>query len=132
MTTVKRFADLTSYAGVLPFASELFGVYQPLLGWKSKRTEQRLKDAYKNDKRQIMDKLRRKFGGVVDITYTERQQAAVRLKPGVLTGGRIRLFDSVVLEKIATHLPPFEELRPAVWDANITSDQLQSILQKDV
>lgn len=33
----KRLEDLTAYQGVLPYASELFGVYQPLIGWKSKR-----------------------------------------------------------------------------------------------
>ena len=27
---------LDAYKGMLPYASELFGVYQPLLGWKSK------------------------------------------------------------------------------------------------
>src|SRR5689334_13813568 len=36
MVANKRLTDLTSYTGVLPYASELFGVYQPLLGWKSR------------------------------------------------------------------------------------------------
>jgi hypothetical protein len=30
-------ADYESFSGTLPYASELFGIYQPLLGWKSKR-----------------------------------------------------------------------------------------------
>ena len=29
--------DLSLFKGLPPYASELFGVYQPLLGWKSKR-----------------------------------------------------------------------------------------------
>lgn len=33
--------DLSAYIGTLPYASELFGIYQPLLGWKSKLTERR-------------------------------------------------------------------------------------------
>jgi hypothetical protein len=28
--------SFTDYKGILPYASELFGIYQPLLGWKSK------------------------------------------------------------------------------------------------
>jgi hypothetical protein len=28
---MKRLSDLTSYKGVLPYASEMFGIYQPLL-----------------------------------------------------------------------------------------------------
>src|SRR5258708_18024238 len=34
-------APLDNFKGILPYASELFGVYQPLLGWKSLRTTQR-------------------------------------------------------------------------------------------
>jgi hypothetical protein len=34
--------DLKPYEGVLPYASELYGIYQPLLGWKSRRTDRRI------------------------------------------------------------------------------------------
>jgi len=37
MPNIKRLIDLSSYKGVLPYDSELFGVYQPLIGWKSRR-----------------------------------------------------------------------------------------------
>jgi hypothetical protein len=30
---MKSFDD---YKGILPYASQLFGIYQPLLGWKSR------------------------------------------------------------------------------------------------
>lgn len=33
---------LSAFAGTYPYASELFGVYQPLLGWKGHRKQQRL------------------------------------------------------------------------------------------
>jgi hypothetical protein len=39
-------ADLNGYKGILPYASELFGIYQPLLGWKSKRIQIRY-DAFR-------------------------------------------------------------------------------------
>ena len=39
---VKAFRDLGDFKNVLPYASEIFGVYQPLLGWKSKRTLSRM------------------------------------------------------------------------------------------
>ena len=42
MPTNKRITDLTDYTSVLPYASEMFGVYQPLIGWKSKRILQRM------------------------------------------------------------------------------------------
>jgi len=38
----KRLTDLTDYESLLPYASELFGVYQPMLGWRSQRTIRRV------------------------------------------------------------------------------------------
>ncbi|MCO5965371.1 hypothetical protein [Sinorhizobium meliloti] len=37
--------NLEVFKGRLPYASELFGVYQPLLGWKSKIIQRRLEDS---------------------------------------------------------------------------------------
>ncbi len=34
--------ELKAYKGTLPYASELFGVYQPFLGWRGKQAQQRL------------------------------------------------------------------------------------------
>ena len=34
-------AEIDRFKGTLPYASELFGIYQPLLGWKSKQTSDR-------------------------------------------------------------------------------------------
>jgi hypothetical protein len=68
MTTVKGITELTEHSGVLPYASEMFGVYQPLLGWKSKRIEQRFKEGYKNDKPQLLNKLKREFAAGQEVT----------------------------------------------------------------
>lgn len=132
MSTVKRITDLTSYTTVLPYASEMFGVYQPLLGWKSKRIEARFKEGYDRDRRSMLERLKREFTGIVDIKYSENQQVAIVLKPGVLVGGKIKAFDSVVLDKISEKLPLFEQLTPAVWQQVINSDFLEIILKKDV
>lgn len=37
--------DLEKFKGRLPYASELFGVYQPLMGWKSRMIQRRLEDS---------------------------------------------------------------------------------------
>src|SRR5262249_47721753 len=34
-------ASFDDYKGILPYAAELFGIYQPLLGWKSRIIQQR-------------------------------------------------------------------------------------------
>jgi hypothetical protein len=132
MTTVKRITDLTDYTTVLPYASELFGVYQPLLGWKSRRIAQRIADGYRSDRSSLLDKLIREFSGIVEIRYADNQRVDIALKPGVLAGGKIRSFDSVVLDRIAVTLPPFDALEPATWQAAVTADRVNAILKKDV
>lgn len=39
------------------YASEMFGVYQPLLGWKSKRIEERFRKGFLNDQRKLLETL---------------------------------------------------------------------------
>lgn len=132
MTTVKRITDLTDYTSVLPYASEMFGVYQPLLGWRSKRVEQRLREGYKGDKRQLLESLKRKYAPLVDVSYGENQQLRLSVNPGVLAGGKLRRFDSVVLQQIASELPPLRKPDSTVWEKVINPDRLEGILMKDV
>ena len=33
------FKDIETYRGITPYASEHYGVYQPLLGWESRLTK---------------------------------------------------------------------------------------------
>lgn len=54
MTTHRRITDLQAYRQVLPYASEIFGIYQPLLGWKSQRMVQRQRpDSLQGDEARI-------------------------------------------------------------------------------
>ena len=59
MAAPKRLSELTDYTAVLPYSSELFGIYQPLLGWKSKRIPERFQSGYTLDKRLLLDRLKR-------------------------------------------------------------------------
>ncbi len=63
VTANKRLTDLTDYNSVLPYASELFGVYQPLIGWKSMRKLRRFTASSSLDGRARIDDLRRHFVG---------------------------------------------------------------------
>src|SRR6478609_6136989 len=109
MTTID---DYSRFKNVLPYASELFGVYQPLIGWKSKR------------------KLKRAVSGVVsigvdtdgyvpnvDVTFDD---LAARL--GHVRPGRKRLGmpgeqnDSLFLECVAESLAALNA-PPATHDA---------------
>ena len=49
--------DLTKFKNALPYSSELFGVYQPLLGWKSKRIIDRFQPGVKDSQLKVVDAL---------------------------------------------------------------------------
>lgn len=38
--------DITKFSQTLPYASELFGIYQPLVGWRSKRIINRINTGF--------------------------------------------------------------------------------------
>jgi hypothetical protein len=50
-------AELDDYKGTLPYASELFGIYQPLLGWRSKRITRRFEQARLDVYRELADRM---------------------------------------------------------------------------
>lgn len=129
----KRITDLTSYASILPYDSELFGVYQPLLGWKSKRIEERFKKGLDNDKRSMLDNFRNNFRPLVDITYKDKHQVEIQIRPGVLEAGKLRSFDSVVLEELASKLPASgKNISPDTWKDVLSNDNLNTILRKNL
>jgi len=57
MTSPKATFNFMTYKGVLPYASELFGVYQPLLGWKSKRHQRRFNMRFGMDALKLVERL---------------------------------------------------------------------------
>lgn len=132
MVTVKRITDLTGYTTVLPYASEMFGIYQPLLGWKSKRIEERFNKGFEKDKSLILDKLKNEFTGLVDIKYKQDLQIEIEIKPGVLEQGKVRSFDSLVLQQLSLKLPIYEQYKPSIWPDLITLDILDLILKNIV
>jgi len=132
MATVKRITDLLPYTSVLPYASEMFGVYQPLLGWKSRRIQERFQGGLESDRRQALDKLTRQFVGLVEVTRGDGGQFDIKIREGALKAGALHVYDSVVLQQLATALPPYDQLDPSVWPNVITADRLDHILKTDV
>ncbi len=132
MATVKRITDLTDYTNVLPYASEMFGIYQPLLGWKSVRIKSRFNEGYEREKPFIIDRLKNVFAGLADVVYKPDRRVEINLRPGALDAGKFRSYDSVLLEHIAAKLPPYEEYKPTVWAKVITPDFVEALLKKDV
>lgn len=132
MAANKNLTDLIDYTAVLPYASEMFGIYQPLLGWKSKRIANRFNQGLVNDKQALLRTLRRQFIGLAAVRYGDNCEARIELSPGSLEAGSLRSFDSVVLEKTAANLPPYGQYTPDVWPQIITVDRMRTILNESV
>lgn len=67
MAANKRITDLTDYISVLPYASEMFGVYQPLIGWKSKRVLKRMNSALNPNAEGRFKEILKKFEGDANV-----------------------------------------------------------------
>lgn len=132
MTVVKRITDLTGYTGVLPYDSEMFGVYQPLLGWKSKRITARFDRGLKADQAAALKKLMRSFAGNVSVGYRSDGGVDVQVDKGQMVGGRLAAFDSVVLQQVAARLPSWSDYKPDVWARLVTEASIATILKKDL
>lgn len=130
MATNKRITD-KDFTGLLPYASEIFGIYQPLLGWKSKRTQKRFSKGLNNDRKELLDTLKNQFVGKVNVEYGEGCEIKVLdIKTGDLTVGNLNSFDSIVLTIIAQKLPPFEEYKDSIWDDLISVNNFEIIYRE--
>ncbi len=67
MPANKRIRDLSDYTAILPYASEMFGVYQPLIGWKSKRILQRMNRGISNDLISSYKNVLNKYKGILNL-----------------------------------------------------------------
>jgi hypothetical protein len=129
MPSNKRITDLTSYASVLPYDSELFGVYQPLLGWRSKRIEARLKKGFENDKSSALRSLINHIDGSVSVKYNENDGVEANTHLGTWKGLRKRNTGSLLMESLASRLPSPDRVNADVYKQILTGDIIQQALE---
>jgi hypothetical protein len=135
MVANKRITDLTDYTNVLPYASELFGVYQPMLGWRSRRTLQRYSSGARPQQQLLIDKIGRRFAGRARVEFNADYQldgAEIGIgeesPPGLRVGGS-GILTSIIAQSIRdAGLVP----RGAEWLERINPGELESILNGPV
>ncbi|MDD5268542.1 MAG: hypothetical protein PHO08_15680 [Methylococcales bacterium] len=126
---MKQFTDLTQYKGVLPYASEIFGVYQPLLGWKSKRTVDRFQSGFKNERLSVYGKVISRFKSDVHIATDARSIQIPRLGFGPYAPEPGTAFSSVLLGELAKLFPSDDD--PRSWE-KLTPELIQNVLDGPV
>ncbi|MGI5951069.1 MAG: hypothetical protein ACOX61_04385, partial [Brooklawnia sp.] len=88
------------YKGILPYASELFGVYQPLLGWKSRLIQQRYAGYRRALRDQNVARALASAKAPVRLSVVERRNERGLLLPAILD---VTEFEPVNLERTTTH-----------------------------
>lgn len=131
MTTTKRITDLTDYTSVLPYASELFGVYQPMIGWRAQRQVKRREVGVEAARSGLLARYASMFRGAYDLDVF-RADCTARvsgLRAGVVGGSPLREQpDSRLLAAIATRLPPDEPPDGGTWEEVIDRGLVDEIL----
>jgi hypothetical protein len=138
MATNKRITDLTDYKSVLPYASEIFGVYQPMIGWKSKRTLQRM---FKGISEQNISKFRdilAQFEGIADVKVADIGGDLLyyrlnELKVGIPKNELMLKYQgegSILIAELALQLKTNNKRPSSVdeWKNYINEDNLEKIL----
>ena len=130
-------SSFDDFKGILPYASEVFGIYQPLLGWKS----QIIKDRYDRIRLRLYDRLAvravaaarsqvlvQKIVGLNNIDFNVVGLAPLDLErasaPHVVT-----TIDTAIARMLRREIG---DEPPNNWGTVITADHLQQLLRKFV
>jgi hypothetical protein len=132
---MRAIANYEQYKAILPYASEIFGVYQPMIGWKSKRQLDRTAIGQRADHDQMLVDFASNYDGLVNVTFNQDHFPELEsIEPGILVSRRLILYhSSELLTHVANNLR--EELDPQdipqdadEWNHFINRDELKRIL----
>jgi hypothetical protein len=139
MTANKPITDFGPYKSTIPYASELFGVYQPLLGWRAKRAVQRLLPGILDSQFKVVDALLSRIStvakvAVTDFTNTEAFFKVSELKIGSLSAagkpsipGMYRYFiTDVIAEQISKQ--KLIKTDPNIWKKLVSEEAFKDLL----
>jgi hypothetical protein len=132
---MKRLTDYNKFKNILPYASEMFGIYQPLLGWKSKRIEERQKNGFQQDRKKLLEVLATKFKANVSLDSTSIENcqiSAVEMFAGSVNEREKKKQDSILLQFIGERVPQYSDYKPSIWDSLLTRDKVDSLIKERV
>jgi hypothetical protein len=135
MPTNKRITDLTDYTSVLPYASEMFGVYQPMIGWKSKRITKRLKLGLIDSQNSLLKAYTKNYTGSSDINFSKTDCFAEIKNIPIGQLSSMQLYknnSSILLQSILNLLPKDKAPTGQDWEHFINQDLLRKILSTSV
>jgi hypothetical protein len=124
--------DLEKFRGQYPYGSELFGVYQTLLGWRGARARSWFMTGYARDRKILRDSISNKMLAVTD---ARPNQDGVLERVGRIDIGHADdqpKFGSLLMKVIAPELAGGNHDDPNFWKSKLTDDMLTAVLNRDV
>jgi hypothetical protein len=127
---MRKINDFTPYVGILPYSSEIFGVYQTLIGWKSRRKRDWIDDGARGERGNILDVMVKYYRPTIEISFNSDFNPELKqLEPGELaTSLLLPQNRSLVLDEIAKDLRDRPVPIGHEWDAILNRTTLKSIL----
>ena len=131
---MNKLSDLTKYKGTLPYASEIFGVYQPLIGWKSSRKAKRQKDSGNPHTGKVISELLSHYKGRASISFNpDGMMELGGLGPGEANSGKLLpQTNSIVLKHISHIISGSRPGDEAQWAEILNPDAMKTILAEVV
>ncbi len=128
---MRKIKNLKVYSGVLPYSSEMFGVYQPVLGWNSKRIKDRIKKGFDLDKYQDKYIDYERHAGRVDVEREHGRIDEIRTRPGVNPNNTYP-DENIFLNEIRIKLPNEDDFQDGDLDAVLNEDHVEKVLNETV
>ncbi len=131
---MRAIRDLSAYRGVLPYASEIFGIYQGLLGWESKRTKDRYTRGFTTDQRRLSEMIKGSLRGSFALELNDKRfvEKLKNFGPSPLGGQTRKPSASFIVDEITADLPVDRDATPDEWDKAIDETRVQRLLNERV
>ena len=125
--------DLEKFRGQYPYGSELFGVYQTLLGWRSARARNWFAKGYAVDRLRLSDAMFSRVRPDVEARPNADQVIEGIDRIGIGVANDDPKYPSKLIEALAEHIPDGRHLdEPQFWRDKLTDDRLMATLNRKV
>ncbi|MCA9931834.1 MAG: hypothetical protein KC419_25295 [Anaerolineales bacterium] len=131
---MKQIKNLSKFTNTLPYASEIFGVYQPLLGWASRRSIQRIMKGFTIDRNALLNNLLRQTVPLHS-TFFQEEDCVIEIEhisAGTLERNVPRQQKSFLLNLLREELPPRNQMSPDRWTDLVHPQRIEELLMDPV
>lgn len=129
---MKRITSYDQFKNILPYASEMFGVYQSLLGWKSQRRMRRIEQGIHIQDLPLITQIAKHFKNetiITDITNDGCEVAGVKFDLGEFaSSGKLIRQELVILQEISKRIKNRKALSIDEWQNFLINNDLKEIL----